>query len=130
MTEEMTMELADYRARCFVNGVRRHEATGKLEPISGEFHERFLSHPWVRESITEGWAMELRQHLTMAARLKIARKQPIGEIEGLMPPRDWVNAAKVNTDRYRAAKQWRDETFGPGDGEALLRRLIKTRTAA
>ncbi len=47
MSEIMTPDLADYRARCFVNGAARHAATGNFEPITANFHERFLSHPQV-----------------------------------------------------------------------------------
>ena len=58
MAEQLSPEqIADYRARCYVNGVRKHGRTGIIEPASGEFSERFLPHPWVRESVTEGWGV-------------------------------------------------------------------------
>ena len=119
----MTPDLADYRARCFVSGVRRHGRSGKMEPASGEFHERFLNHPWVRESIMEGWDRELRGHLAHACKVRVMRGERLGEIESLMPDQGWVAAAKHNAARYRAAQQWRDETYGKVDGVALLRRL-------
>lgn len=107
MTETMTPDLADYRARCFVNGAARHAKTGKYEPITANFHERFLSHPWVRESIAEGWDRELRMHLTRVAKLKYMRLEPVGDIEALMPDRKWIDQQKVDAERYRKAADWR-----------------------
>ena len=107
MTETITPELSDYRARCFVNGAARHDATGNWEPITGQFHERFLSHPWVRESISEGWDRELRMHLIHTAKIAIMRKMPLPSVENLMPDKRWVEAAKIDADRYRKAAEWR-----------------------
>jgi len=132
LTEDvMTPEKADFRARCFVNGVRRHGVTKKIEPVSGEFHERFLSHPWVRESITEGWGMELRMHLIHVAKTRLMRKEQIGEVESLMPNKEWIAAAKTNADRYRKAAEWRDAKGGATiSAEGLLKRFGIERPAS
>jgi hypothetical protein len=119
----MTPELADYRARCFVYGMRRHGITGKMEPASGEFASRFATHPWCREAITEGWAKDLRSHLVMTVKRRIMLGKPYGIIEELMPNREWVDAAKQNAARYRSAAEWRNATYGKLDGEYFLRKL-------
>lgn len=122
MSDE-TIDLADYKARCFVNGVRRHGRSGKMEPASGEFHERFMDHPWVRESITEGWGKELRGHLIHVCKLKLLRNEPLGDIDGLMPDAKWVAAEKHNAERYRKAAAWRASNGSPlMDVEGMLRR--------
>lgn len=123
MAEQLSPEQADYRARCYVNGVRKHGRTGIIEPASGEFSERFLPHPWVRESVTEGWGRELRSHLVLTVKRRLMTGLPIDRIEDLMPDRDWVDAVKYHAERYRKAKVWRDERYGPANGEAFLRRL-------
>lgn len=124
MTELLTPDMADYRARCFVNGVRRHGKSGKMEPASGEFHERFLSHPWVRESIAEGWGKELRSHLVRVCKIRLMRGETLGDITVLMPDKDWVASEKHHAERYRLAAEWRARQGGPSiDAEALLRRF-------
>ena len=121
---EMTPALADFKARCFVNGAARHAKTGNFEPITANFHERFLSHPWVRESITEGWDRELRMHLTHVARLKYMRGEPVGDIEALMPDGKWVEQQKIDAERYRKAAQWRKANMpNTMDAAGLLRRF-------
>lgn len=119
----MTPERADYAARCFVCGMRRHGVTGKMEPASGEFASRFLSHPWVRESITEGWGKELRGHLVQVYKTALMRKEQPNDIDRMMPDKVWVDAAKNNAQRYRAAQEWRDEKYGKADGARILERL-------
>lgn len=123
MTEQTTIGQADYRARCYVNGVRKHGGTGVIEPAPGEFSDRFLPHPWVRESLTEGWGRELRSHLILTVKRRLIEGLPIDRIEDLMPDRSWVDAAKYHAEIYRKAKVWREEKYGKSDGEALLRRL-------
>lgn len=128
---QMTLDLADYKARCFVNGARRHGATGNWEPISGNFHDRFLSHPWVRESITEGWGRELRMHLIHTAKMKLLREEPLSDIECLMPDKKWVEEAKNDADRYRKAAEWRDAKGGATiSAEGLLKRFGIERPAS
>lgn len=119
----MTPSLADFKARCFVNGVHRHSKSGKVEPIGGQFAERFLSHPWVRDSIKEGWDRELRGHLIQAVKIRIMRGEQIGGIEGLMPDQKWISDAKRQAEIFRKAAEWRDHTYGKVNGDAILRRL-------
>lgn len=119
----MTPERADYLARVFVYGMRRHGITGKMEPASGEFATRFATHPWCREATTEGWAKDLRSHLVMTVKRRIMTGQPHHVIEELMPNREWVEAAKQNAARYASSAKWRDDTYGKLDGEYFLRKL-------
>ena len=124
MTEQMTPEKADFRARCFVNGAARHAATGNFEPITANFHERFLSHPWVRDSIAEGWDRELRGHLVHVARLKLMRKEQLHDIEALMPDKKWVEQARTDAVRYRKAADWRKANRPQTmNAEGMLRRF-------
>ena len=123
MTEIMTVERADYAARCFVCGMRRHGISGKMEPASGEFSSRFMSHPWVRESITEGWAKELRTHLILTVKRRAMASIPYQNIEELMPPKEWVVNEKHNAWRYRTAREQREEKYGKVDAEYFLRKL-------
>ena len=124
MTGPMTPDLADFKARCFVNGAARHAATGNFEPITANFHERFLDHPWVRDSITEGWDRELRMHLTRVAKLKYIRGEPVGDIDALMPDKRWVEQARTDAASYAKAAQWRKENRpSTMDAEGMLKRF-------
>lgn len=124
MSEVMTPELADYRARCFVNGAARHAKSGKIEPITANFHERFLSHPWVRDSITEGWDRELRMHLTRVVKQRFMGGEAVSDIESLMPDRKWVENARNDAQRYRKAADWRkDNRPNTMSAEGMLRRF-------
>lgn len=124
--DEMTPEKADFYARCFVNGMRMHGRSKKLEPAHGEFANRFLSHPWVRESVTQGWGRELRSHLILVCKRCYMRKQHPGTIETLMPPKEWVEAAKRNAERYAMAAQWQKDNRPEGFGfKAMLTALAK-----
>ncbi len=107
----MTPERADYNARCYVNGMRLHGRSQKMEPASGEFSNRFASHPWCREATTEGWGRELRTHLIHTVRKRIMTGQPYDIIEDLMPPREWVEVAKQNAERYQAASSWQKQNM-------------------
>jgi hypothetical protein len=111
----------------FVYGMRRHGVTGKMEPASGEFSSRFAVHPWCREATTEGWAKELRSHLVLTVKRRIMTQAPFHIIEELMPPKEWVDNAKHNAQRYAASAKWRDDTYGKVDGEYFLRKLGITR---
>lgn len=124
-TEQMTPERADWNARCFVNGMKRHGVTGKMEPASGEFSQHFIRHPWVRESIAEGWGKELRSHLILAVKRRIMMGLPYNDIEALMPPRDWVDYAKQQAERYRKAAEWRKENAPGGDMSGWLAKLME-----
>ena len=116
----MTPELADYLARCFVNGTRMHGTSKKMEPASGEFAPRFANHPWCREAITEGWGKELRSHLVLTVKRRIMVGVPYGAIEDLMPPREWVDVAKRDAARYQSATQWQKENRPHPVGLAAL----------
>ena len=123
-TETMTPEKADYLARCFVNGAARHAATGNFEPITANFHERFLDHPWVRDSIKEGWDRELRMHMTHVAKIKLMKTEPLGDIDALMPDKRWVEQARTDAARYAKAAQWRKENLPQTmDAAGMLKRL-------
>lgn len=120
----MTPELADHRARCFVNGVRKHSVSGKFEPATAEFHNRFLSHPWVRDSIKEGWDRELRGHLILTCRRLLMSGDSLHDVESLMPSKSWVDYERVNAKRYRAAAEWRAKQGAPSiDPQGLMRRF-------
>ncbi len=126
MTEQMTPEKADYMSRCFVNGLRRHGKSGKMEPASGEFSQRFLSHPWVRESVTEGWDKELRGHLIRTVKIRLMRDESYQAIEDLMPPRKWVDDAKHHAARYRSAADWQKKNLHKGYGlQSMLSGLAR-----
>jgi hypothetical protein len=115
---------ARYRARCIVNGMRKHGKTGKLEPDDQMFSELFLPHPWVRESISEGWDRELRQYLIHIVTLRIMQDKPTDVIEDLMPSRQWVDDAKHHAARYAAASAWQKENLPESFGfSALLSRI-------
>jgi len=123
--ELITPEIADFRARAFVNGLRRHEVSGKMEPCAGEFSQRFMEHPWVRDSVMEGWGRELRSHLIQAVKLRIMRKLPYDDIASLMPPKEWVLYAKEFAAQCQRAARAREE-LSPNTGLSvsyLLRHL-------
>lgn len=113
-TENMTPEKADWMARCFVNGAKRHATSGKVEPLGGEFHDRFIAHPWVRASITEGWGRDLRAHLIRVVRVRLMRGLTYDDIDELMPPREWVEAARTQAQRFKAAADWQKENMPNG----------------
>lgn len=122
----MTPEKADYLARCHVNGMRLHGRSKKMEPASGEFSNRFASHPWCRDATVEGWARELRSHLILTVKRRIMMKQPYDVIEDLMPPKEWVEQAKFHAARYRAAADWQKQNMPhPIALTALLEKIAK-----
>ena len=120
------MNIAEYRARCFVNAMRRNERTGKLEPVGWEFSDRFLPHPWVREAISDGWGKELRSHLILTVKNRICHGKPYDNIDELMPPREWVAYAKQQAERYRKAAEWRNANVRTGDMSGWLAKLMES----
>jgi hypothetical protein len=126
--ETMTADLAEYQARCYVNGMRRHGRSGKMEPACGEFSMRHVDHPWVRESVLEGWGRELRSHLILAVKLRRMRGEPLPtKVDDVMPPREWVDAAKYQAARYAAARDWQRENRSESVGlSALLAKIRHT----
>lgn len=125
-TEQMTPEKADWNARCFVNGLRRCSATGKMEPAAGEFSQIFHRHPWVRESIAEGWGKELRGHLILTVKRRIMMGVPHSDIDTLMPPKEWIEYAKQQAERYRKAAEWRNANVRTGDMSGWLAKLMES----
>ncbi len=125
-TEQMTPEKADWNARCFVNGLRKCSATGKMEPASGEFSPLLQRHPWVRESIAEGWGKELRGHLILTVKLRIMAGKPHTDIDGLMPPKEWIAYAKQQAERYRKAAEWQKANIRTGDMSGWLAKLMES----
>jgi len=123
-TEQMTPERADWNARCFVNGMRRHGTTGKMEPAAGEFAPHFLRHPWVREAVAEGWGKELRSHLVLAVKRRIMLGLQHNDIDELMPPKEWVAAAKQQAARFAKAAEWQKENRPGGDMSGWLAKLL------
>lgn len=122
--EDMTPEKADFLARKFVNGLRTHSKTGKVEPADGQFSERFLSHPLVRQSIGEGWDRELRLLLIHQIRRQIMAKRSYDVIEDFMPPKEWVSAAQNQAERFRLAAEWQKKHMKGGlDFTALLKNI-------
>ena len=124
-TDQMTPERADWNARCFVNGMKRHGVTGKMEPASGEFASHFLRHPWAREAVVEGWGKELRSHLILAVKRRIMMGQPHNDIDTLMPSRDWVDYAKQQAARYAEAAEFQKSNMPGGDMSGWIARLLE-----
>jgi hypothetical protein len=109
----MRLKVSDSIARAYVQGERKYSIKGEdvWQPIVCNIHERFTSHPWVREAITEGWDRELRSHMVGAAkRLLLEGKSLNGVVAGDLVPRDrktldvWRDAA----GRASAAAEWRE----------------------
>lgn len=119
------MKLAEYRARCFVNAMRRHGRSGKLEPVGWEFAERFLPHPWVREAISEGWGKELRSHLISTVKHRIMDGADYSDLDSLMPPKEWVEYARFQAARYAKGAEWQ-KVHRPGqDMTSFLTKLLE-----
>lgn len=109
------IDKADYDARVFVNGLRRaqvpegHPMHGKLIVASGEWSHRFQGHPWVKQSTTEGWAVELRGHCIRVVKQRMLIRQPYSNLTDLMPPADLVGYWRLNAERAQLAAIWRAE---------------------
>jgi hypothetical protein len=125
-TEQMTPERADWNARCFVNGMKRHGVTGKMEPASGEFSSHFLRHPWVRDAVAEGWGKELRGHLILAVKRRIMMGQSHNDIDALMPPKEWVDYAKQQAARYAKAAEFQKANTPGGDMSGWIAKLLRS----
>ena len=133
IARDMTPEKADFMARCFVNGSEKHEKSGMVEPISGEWSIRFRGHPWVRDSEVEGWGKELRMACIGAARERImAGVKPIDITPNdVMPKAEYVDHWRTQARKEREALEWRraNPTHKSINGlieidvEALLRKL-------
>lgn len=123
--EDMTPEKADWIARKIVNGLRLHGHSGKMEPASGEFSDSLLSHPIVRQSVTEGWGRELRLFLIHHVRRHIMAKQPFTSIDQFMPPAKWIEDTRKQNERFAKAREWQKQNLPPStDFEAALQRML------
>lgn len=115
---------ANYRARLFINGGKPNPNTGRIEPLSGEWHPRFRGHPWVQLSTEEGWDIELRNHLAFAISRRIMEQKDYGDIESLMPDSEWVKKAQDKAAVERKAKAWRDQVCAShGSVEGYLKAM-------
>jgi hypothetical protein len=123
MIKPMEVAAADYKARCWVQGVKLYkfkDGSQRWEPIVANFHARFHEHPWVREAITEGWDRDLRGHIVPIVRkhLLMGGELTSLKIEDLMPDGDWIKYAKAQAERDRLAAEWRErmvEQYGSMD---------------
>lgn len=120
------LKTVDFRARCFVNGTVKNPRTGKDEPHSGHWSRAFRGHPWVEQSIDEGWGRDLRQHVIMAVKRRILQERPFHQVEELMPDPKWAESTRYHAARYMAAAKWREQvTAEHGSVEAYLRKTAK-----
>ena len=129
----LTPELADFRARCLVNGSARHEKSGNIEPVSGAWSTRFKAHPWAVLSDAEDWGRDLRQCCIHAARQRIMAGIKPNDIqpEDVMPEQALVDYWRDQAARAKSAAEWRAANPNhksiagnmPIDVVGLLRRL-------
>jgi len=114
MSEYLTIDNADFKARCWICGVTK-DPDGKTTHRNGVWHERHHHHPWVRESEIEGWGRELRSAVILPLTKLIFRQQHAfrhyPDLESLMPDRDWVDFAKQRAQRYAEAVEWQDDNL-------------------
>ena len=84
---------------------------------NGVWHERHHYHPWVRESVIEGWGKELRSAVILPLTKLIFRQQhafrTYPDLEEVMPDREWVDYAKTRAQRYAEAVEWQDANAKP-----------------
>ena len=114
----MRLSVADNIARSYVQGEKLYAVKGgkpdekELQPVVGQFHERFHTHPWVREAISEGWDRDLRAHMVVAAkRMLIDGKSLKGIVAGDLMPKDReaIEYWRQQAARAKSAEQWRDK---------------------
>lgn len=131
------MDDLDYWVRIYVNGATK-DKQGNTIPASGEWSDRFLSHPWVRQSSNEGWARDLRSHVIQRVkRLHMQRdaarkhydvsirtvRDSVPNIEELMPDKEWVERRREDARKEAQAKEWRNGVVEEyGSLEAYLQR--------
>jgi hypothetical protein len=109
MTEIIDPSLAEYRARCLVNGYAKHEKSGAMEPLDGQWSSRFQRHPWVVQAEDEGWGRDLRSTCILAAKQRIMAGVKPNDIqaEDVMPRQEWVDYFRDQARRGREAYEWR-----------------------
>lgn len=120
------LKTVDFRASCFVNGTVRNLKTGRDEPHSGHWSSAFRGHPWVEQSISEGWGRDLRQHVIQAVKRRIMAEKPFHDVEGLMPDPKWVAGARTQAAKYAASAKWREQVIAEnGSVDADLQKAAK-----
>lgn len=99
---------AERKAASFVCAEGVNEKTGETSPLGWVFHERFDQHPWVRQSILEGWDGELRGYIRQQVTQRILTNEPFADIALLMPSRHWVEEARRCARGYRDGMEFRN----------------------
>lgn len=119
---------ADYWARCYVQGTKRHSKTGAIIPVCQGWSDRFLPHPLVRQATTEGWADELRAHFIGMLKRWLMARAGAGDsnaawpaIETIMPDKKWIEGVSANAARYRLADAAREANPPKPDVEPFVR---------
>lgn len=131
------ISLADYKSRCWVQGSKRYsfvgadgKAASRIDPICGSFDARFDEHPWVRQSVIEGWDRDLRSFLIRRVKqLLLEGKAPDGIPLGeLMPHKPFVDAARQQAKLSREGRQWRDQICTKYDSvDSYLQKTVARR---
>jgi hypothetical protein len=124
------ISLVDFNARCLVNGTRKHERSGRFEPISGEWSSRFAGHPWVQASEKEGWGRELRAAVIAEVKRRMLSDEPFDQIEVLMPSKIWIENARKRAVVEAEAAEWRARIIAEhGSVDAFLMKTAKGNNA-
>jgi hypothetical protein len=106
------LKLAEYRARCYVNGTVKNPKNEKIEPASGKWSAQFKSDPRVIESERDGWGKELRSAMILHCRLRIMEGRDLGCADDLMPVRpEWWRGVRENAARFRRAAEWQEKNL-------------------
>lgn len=135
----MRLSVADNIARSYVQGEKPYKLNGSKEtdapswqPVVGQFHDRFHSHPWVREALAEGWDRDLRSHMVKAAkRMLIDGKSLKGVVAGDLMPKDReaIELWRQQAARAKSAAEWREKvTAEHGSVDAYLSKANGGRT--
>jgi hypothetical protein len=107
----------DDEAARYVCGTRLKKFKGgtpRVESDLGQWSEQFAAHPIVMRAEYEGWGRELRQHCRVAVkRLLMQGWNPasLPEVGALLPPDDWIQAARREAARAKKAEAWRSRVI-------------------
>jgi hypothetical protein len=111
--EELWRVLEDEAAR-FVCGERlktfKNGAKPRVGTDTAEWSRRFCDHETVRRAELEGWGRELRQFLRQVVKQLLMsgwNVEKIPDVGVLMPPKLWIENARREAARARAAEAWR-----------------------
>lgn len=119
----ISFEEADRKARVFVCGMHRDPKLGMVV-TSGHWHKRFMDHPWVRQSIAEDWARELRSVVISNVARRIRTRLPHENITDLMPDQQWVDCVRTQAKRYSDGMESRQRLIAEyGSLEAALAKI-------